>query len=266
MNSLSKRARLAGLLYILSSVVGALRLIYIPKALIVSGNPAATANNIASNELLFRLGIVSLLLGSVLWLLVPLALYRLLNEVDRTLAVLMVILGSIMQVPLFFMNAATDSAALLFAGGADFLAVFSRPQLDAFVIVFLNLHHDVDLANAFFWGLWVLPFGLLVYRSRFLPRILGVWLMIGRFGWLASKGMVSFAGDRIGPRTTAGSSNSPVSGGAHGSGSGVPPVRRSPHRNPVHVSFQAPPCLPPMVAVALFAVGMLAQSALAQVV
>lgn len=185
MTSLSKRARVAGLLYILASVVGALRLIYIPRALIVSGNAAATANNIASNESLFRLGMVSLLLGSALWLLVPLALYRLLKEVDQTLAVLMVILGSLMQVPLFFINAVTDSAALLFAGGADFLAVFTRPQQDAFVMLLLNLHHQVDLANAIFWGLWLLPFGLLVYRSRFLPRLLGVWLMLGCFGWLA---------------------------------------------------------------------------------
>ena len=104
MTSRSKAARVAGLLYILSSLVGALRLIYIPKALIVSGNAAATANNLASNELLFHLGIISLLLGSVLWLLVPVALYRLLKGVDQTLAVLMVILGSLMQVPLFLVN------------------------------------------------------------------------------------------------------------------------------------------------------------------
>jgi hypothetical protein len=185
MTSLSKAARVAGLLYILSSLIGALRLIYIPKALIVPGNSAATASNLASNEPLFRLGIISLLLGSVLWLLVPIALYRLLNEVDQTLAVLMVILGSLMQVPLFFVGAVTDSAALLFAGGAAFVAVFTREQQDAFVMLFLNLHHQLDLANAIFWGLWLIPFGLLVYRSRFLPRFLGVWLMMGCFGWLA---------------------------------------------------------------------------------
>jgi hypothetical protein len=185
MTSLSKNARVAGLLYILASVVGVARLMYIPSALIVHGNAAATANNIAAHESLLRLGIVSELLTSTLWIFVPLALYRLLKEVDQGLAVLMVILGSLMQVPIFFINSVTDAAALLFARGGVFLSVFDKPQRDAFVRLFLNLHHHLDLANAIFWGLWLLPFGLLVYRSRFLPRFLGVWLMIACFAWLA---------------------------------------------------------------------------------
>jgi len=97
----------------------------------------------------------------------------------------MVILGSLMQVPLFFCNTVNDVAALLFARGADFLSVFDKPQRDAFASLFLNLHHQLDLAQLIFGGLWLLPFGLLVYRSRFLPRVLGVWLMVACFGWLA---------------------------------------------------------------------------------
>src|SRR5215467_6455627 len=102
MTALSKDARVAGLLYILASAVGVLRLIYIPSKLFVYGNATATAANVAAHEALFRLGIASELLGAALWLFVPLALYRLLKGVDQTLAVLMVILGSLMQVPLFF--------------------------------------------------------------------------------------------------------------------------------------------------------------------
>src|SRR5260370_12068337 len=97
----------------------------------------------------------------------------------------MVIVGSLMQVPIFFVNTANDVAALLFARGADFLSVFDKPQRDAFARLFLNLHHQLDLASLVFGGLWLFPFGLLVYKSRFLPRLLGVWLMIGCFGWLA---------------------------------------------------------------------------------
>src|SRR5260370_11518137 len=165
MTSLSKNARVAGLLYILASVVGVARLMYLPNALFVGGNATATANNIVAHESLFRFGIVSQLLASVLWLFVPLALYRLLKEVDQTLAVLMVILGSLMQVPIFFVNTANDVAALLFARGADFLSVFDKPQRDAFARLFLNLHHQLDLANLVFVGLWLFPFGLLVYKS-----------------------------------------------------------------------------------------------------
>jgi uncharacterized protein DUF4386 len=183
--SLSKNARIAGLLYVAASAVGIVRLMYVPKTLVVSGNAAVTAANIAAHESLFRFGIVCNLLGAVLWLFVPLALYRLLKGVDQQLAALMVILGSVMQVPLFMVNTATDVATLLFARGGDLVAAFDQPQRDAFALVFLNLHHSLDLANAVFWGVWLVPFGVLVYRSRFFPRFLGVWLVAACFGWLA---------------------------------------------------------------------------------
>ena len=183
--SASMNARVAGLLYTLASAVGVVRLMYIPTKLFVHGNAAATASNIVAHESLFRLGILSEPLAAALWLFVPLALYRLLKEVDQALAVLMVILGGLMQVPLFFFNTVTDVAALLLVRGADFLSVIDRPQREALAMLFLRLHHHVDLANAIFWGLWLLPFGLLVYKSRFLPRVLGVWMMMGCFAWLA---------------------------------------------------------------------------------
>lgn len=185
MTTVSKSARIAGLLYVLASAVGIVRLMYIPNKLLVSGNATATAANIAAHESLFRWGIVSQVVGSALWLFVVLALYRLLKDVDRDVAMLMVILGGLMQVPLFFVNAANDAAALLFVRGPEYLSVFDKPQRDALARVFLNLHHQVDLVNMLFWALWLLPFGLLVYRSRFLPRVLGGWLMIACLGWLA---------------------------------------------------------------------------------
>src|SRR5207244_10562070 len=185
MTSLSKNARVAGLLFILATLVGGVRLLYIPSVLIVHGNAAATANNIVAHEFLFRLGIVSELLGSVLWISLTLALNRLFKQVDQELAVLMLILGSLMQVPIFFINSVTDASTLLFARGADFLSVVDKPQRDAFTMMFLNLHHHLDLANAIFCVLWLLPFGWLVYRSRFLPRLLGILLMFECFAWLA---------------------------------------------------------------------------------
>src|SRR5499425_2624978 len=153
MTALSKDARVAGLLYILASAVGVLRLMYIPNTLFVYGNATATAANIAAHESLFRLGIASELLGAALWLFVPLALYRLLKGVDQTLAVLMVILGSLMQVPLFFVSIVTDAAALLFVRGGGYLSIFDKPQRDAFARLFLDLHHQLDLAGLVFAGL-----------------------------------------------------------------------------------------------------------------
>ena len=83
-----------------------------------------------------------------------------------------------------------DVAALLLVRGADFLSAFDKPQRDALAMLFLRLHHHGVVANEIFWGLWLFPFGVLVYRSRFLPRILGVWLIINCFAYLA----VSFTG------------------------------------------------------------------------
>jgi len=186
MTPLSRKARLAGALYLLTSLVGVVRLIWIPSALIDSGNAAATAASLRAHEMLFRLGMVSQLAGAALWLLVVLVLYRLLEGVDERLAKLMVILGGFMVVPLFFVNAANDAAALMLVRGGDFLSAFTQPQRESLALLFLRIHHFVDLANQVFWGLWLIPFGLLVYRSRFLPRLLGVWLIAACFGYLAA--------------------------------------------------------------------------------
>ncbi len=185
MASLSRNARIAGLLY-LTLLTAPLRLIYIPNKLVVTGNATATANNIASHEALFRLGILSDLFTATMTIFLTLALYRLFKGVDEGLARLVVILGALMVTPIYFLNTINDAAALLLARGADFLSVFDKPQRDALVMVFLGMHGQGILANQVFWGLWLFPFGLLVYRSGFLPRILGVWLVLNCFAYLAT--------------------------------------------------------------------------------
>ena len=190
MTSISKQARVAGFLYLLLVVTAPLRLMSIPSTLFVRGDATATANNIAAHEWLFRMGIVADLLTGTIASFVVLALYRLLKEVDQYLAALMVILGGLMVVPIYFLNTLNDAAALLLVRGADFLAVFEKPQRDALAMLFLRLHHHGVVANEIFWGLWLFPFGVLVYRSRFLPRVLGVWLIINGFAYLA----ISFTG------------------------------------------------------------------------
>src|SRR5258708_17468319 len=130
--TLSKNARVAGLLYLLGSLFGIVRLIYVPNTLFVYGNATATAKNIAQHELLFRFGIVSYLLCAALWIFVTLALYRLFKAVNQALPVLMVILGSLMVTPIFFVNTVNDAAALLFIRCGGSLRGFAMPELDAF--------------------------------------------------------------------------------------------------------------------------------------
>jgi hypothetical protein len=178
-------ARVAGLLYLLAIVVGWFTLRYVPGKLIVLDDASATAHNIVANEFLFRLGMVGDLLTGAVWLAVVLSLHELLKDVEPTLAKLMVIFGAFMQVPLYFVNVVNYVAALLLVSRTPFLSVFPAAQRDAIAMLFLRLHHYELLASFVFAGLWLLPFGMLVYRSGFLPRILGIWLVLDCFAWLA---------------------------------------------------------------------------------
>ncbi len=181
--------RVAGFLYLLL-LAAPLRLVYIPSKLFVSGNATATANNIAAHETLFRLGIVGDLFTGTMVIFLVLALYRLFKDVDQNLAVLMVILGGLMPAALYFFNVVNDAAALILVRGADFLSVFEKPQRDALAMLFLRLHDQAVIAAQIFWGLWLIPLAILIYRSGFLPRFLGVWLTINGFAYVA----LSFVG------------------------------------------------------------------------
>jgi hypothetical protein len=183
MNSTKKTARLAGLLYLVNGVTGFFGIIYVPSKLIVAGNTAATANNILASERLFRLGIVSELICAAEFVFVLWVLYRLLAGVSKTHALLMVILGLVF-VPIMCLNVLNEIAALTLLRGADFLAVFDKPQLQAMAMLFLDLHRYGYVVGWIF-GLWLFPFGVLVFRSGFLPRILGVLLIAACFGYLA---------------------------------------------------------------------------------
>ena|ERR1035438_4609083 len=183
MPSTMNPGRFAGLLYVLTSIVGFFAMGYVPGKLIVHGNAAATASNLAASETLFRFGIAGQLIGQAAFIFVALALYDLLKGVDRRHASLMVLL-IVVSVPIAFLNEVNSIAALVLVRGADFLSIFEKPQRDALAMLFLNLHHYGLVVAEIFWGLWLFPLGLLVYRSRFLPRFLGAWLIIAGFAWL----------------------------------------------------------------------------------
>ncbi len=160
-------------------------LIYVPSTLFVFGDATATADNIRDSEFLFRAGIASGLVANVLFVFLALALYRLLKEVSRNQAVLMVILV-VLAVSVAFGNTFNQIAASVVLSGADFLSVFDKPQIDALAYVFLRLHSHALQAIQIFWGLWLFPFGLLVYQSRFIPKVLGVFLIIAGCAYVAN--------------------------------------------------------------------------------
>jgi hypothetical protein len=183
--STTNPGRSAGLLYLLGSIPGFFALLYVPGKLMVHGDPTATAHNIAASQTLFRLSIFADLAGQTIFIFVALALYHLLKGVNGRHAMLMLVL-LLVSIPIAFLNELNSVAAVTLARGADFLSVFDEPQRVALMRLFLSLRGAGFDVAGIFWGLWLFPLGLLVYRSGFIPRILGVLLMVGCFAYLAN--------------------------------------------------------------------------------
>ena len=183
MNPTKKAARIAGAIYLSMVFTAPFSLIYVPSKLIVRGNAAATADNILAHETMFRLSIFGDLIGQVIFICLGIALYRLLSNVNKIWAALMVAFV-LVSATVGFLNTLNNVAALTLFRGADFLAVFDKPQRDALAYLFVRLHSQGISIDEIFWGLWLFPFGLLVFRSGFLPRWIGVWLMINCFGYV----------------------------------------------------------------------------------
>jgi hypothetical protein len=185
MNANGDAGRFAGFLYLIASVPGFFGLLYVPSKLMVRGDATATAHNIVASETLFRLGIAANLAGQAMFVFVALALYHLLKQVNQRHALLMLVL-ILVSIPIAFLNEVNSIAALMLARGAGYLSVFDESQRNALAMLFLRLRGGgFDVAEVF-WGLWLFPLGLLVYRSGFIPRLLGVLLMAGCFAYLAN--------------------------------------------------------------------------------
>ena len=183
MNSKKQNARIAGLLYLLLGITGAFGIMYVPSNIMVVGDASATANNIINSELLFRLSIVSNLISSVVFVFLVLSLNNLLKEVSIKHAKLMVILVTV-AVPIAFLNTLNLIAAQILVSDADYLTIFDRDQLNSIMMLFLNLYKNGIYIVGIFWGLWLYPFGILVIKSKFIPKIIGVFLIIGCFAYL----------------------------------------------------------------------------------
>jgi len=181
MNSINKTARMAGFFYFI------FMLVTIPSnicrdSFIVLGDAAATAKNIMASEWLFRLSFVGDLLSAVFFLLAAWALYVLLKSVNKDLALLFLLLN-LGGVAVYSINLLNQFAAVLLLSGADYLKVFQADQLQSLAMFFLNLRQNGYWIAQIFFGAWLFPLGYLVYKSGFLPRILGIVMMIHFVGW-----------------------------------------------------------------------------------
>lgn len=183
MTARNKTARIAGLTYLLLILSGMLSLVYIPSQLIVRESAAQTFANITSSEFLFRLGIVSSIITFLIFMVLPLTLHKLLHEVNATHAKLMVIFA-LVSIPISFANILNEFTVLTLITKPEFLQQMSKDELQTLVMLQLEKYRNGVNVSQIFWGLWLLPFGYLVYKSDFLPKLFGVFLMLGCFGYL----------------------------------------------------------------------------------
>jgi hypothetical protein len=169
-------ARRAGALYLLFMIVGLVDLFGFA-GFMVPGDATATARNIIAGEPTYRLGILTDFISLVLFIFLIVSLYSLLKDVAKWHALLMVLLVSV-GVSVGLANLITKIAPLILLSGANYLSVFSKPQLDALVLGFLSLNGKGNTVDSIFWGLWLFPFAILVIKSGFLPRVLGILLLL----------------------------------------------------------------------------------------
>ena len=163
-------------------------LVYIPSQLIVRDSASETFKNITTAEFLFRLGILSSVITFLIYIFLPLALHKLLHEVNIVYANLMVIFV-LVSVPISFVNILNKFSILTLINRAECVEKFGEVELQTQVMLLIDSYNNGLEISQIFWGLWLFPFGYLVYQSGFLPKFLGILLMAGCFGYL-----ITFAG------------------------------------------------------------------------
>ncbi len=180
--SLKKTARFAGFLYIIMGIPSAFGIAYVPSKIIVWGNAVATCQNIITHEFLFRMGMVSQFVSNALFILLVLVLYRLFKQVNGAQARLMVAMV-LVQVPIGFLIETLNMTSLLILKG-EIMKALTLEQKQDWVMLFITMHKYGMITIEIFSGLWLIPFGHLVFKSKFIPRILGILLIIGGIAYV----------------------------------------------------------------------------------
>ena len=181
--SINTLARTSGFIYLILILTGIYGLVYVPSTLIDWGNPELTVINIKKSEFLFRLGILSEIICFIAFIALPLFLHELLKSVGKTAALLMVIFA-FLCIPMAFINIINKVNVLLLVSGVEYLQKIPQEQLNAQVMYLLASFNNGTMVANIFWGAWLFPFGYLVFKSNFLPKILGIFLMVGCFSYI----------------------------------------------------------------------------------
>jgi|CXWL01.1.fsa_nt_gi hypothetical protein len=180
--ALKNATRIAGFWYLIWALNGMYSLLFVPPKIVVAGDAVATGNNMLAHEFLFKTLIISDIIGIVLTVVLLLALYRLFESVNERLSKLMVAF-LIVLVPCTFILGAFNITSLMILKG-EVLKSFEVAQRQDVAFLFLKISNYATITFTAFWGIWLFPLAILVYKSRFLPRFLGVWLAINGVAYL----------------------------------------------------------------------------------
>jgi hypothetical protein len=182
MGSLTKRARLTGLLWLLGSATAGFSLVYVRPQILVPGDAAATVSNMLAFESLFRAGIASMVLSQILLLMFGLAIFRIFQTVNRTLATVCVISLAV-GCGVGIVNSLNSLGAITLVTNPDYAKAFQPDQINALTMTFLRMgNYGVGLVEIFM-SIFLFSFGLLVLRSKYMPAFIGILLVVGSLGF-----------------------------------------------------------------------------------
>ena len=184
MESSKRLARIAGVLYLTVAILSGFAIGFVRPKIYVAGDAAGTAQNLAANEALFRLGFLADLAQSAAMLLVAIVLCLLFQHVNRNAARAIVVFAAV-SVAIQCLNLAPYLAALSLATDPSYATAFGPGGADALVLLMMDLQHSGFLIAQVFFGLWLLPMGYLAVISGMFPKALGVLLVIACFSYLA---------------------------------------------------------------------------------
>jgi hypothetical protein len=180
MNTNKKAARIAGFLYFMYIVTSFIANMF---GRFVSVDAPVTINQILTHATQFRIGFVISLFSVVFFLFAAWALYVLLKPINKNMALLFLLLN-LGGFAIWCFSMLNLFASLLLLSGADYLKVFQPDQLQAQAMLFVNLYKYGAIIAQIPYGIWLFPLGYLVFKSNFLPKILGILLIADGFGLL----------------------------------------------------------------------------------
>lgn len=183
MFSIKTLSRITGITYLLMIPFGVMGILYISNAYIVPNDVIATIDRIKNNIPLFHFSIFSSLIVQLIQIVLVLLLYKLLSHASKTAGILMIAF-IIPAVSIAMLNEINYFIISSLLSNASYVAHFSTEQIQGLIGMFLEMHQIGVMIAQIFWGIWLFPMGYLAYRSGYIPRIIGILLMIGCFGYL----------------------------------------------------------------------------------